>query len=188
MAKTKTIDQAIDELLKDYENIIVDAAKYATGVVCEEAWKYSVDTILSEYYENYEPTSYDRTDYLWHAILPYAEHPRTVGGNIVSTVGVEYDSSVLDNIYTSGSTKYGAVYDDDGHISQYGHPDGEWVLNNYLMGIHPRTNGARNPAQVEYLPVMDDVSPWKKMEDYLVHMVPERFQSNLYLYFLKNLK
>lgn len=171
----KTIDKAIDELLKDYENIIVDAAKYSVDRVCEEVYEYSM-SCLDDYYENYSPTSYDRTDYLWHAILPYAEHPRIVGGNIVSTVGIEYDSSKLDNIYSSHASE------------QYQPVDGHWVLYNYLHGIHPTTNGGRTSETAVYIQVIDDEAPWDKMRKYLKNTVPERFQSNLYLYFLKNLK
>ncbi len=173
----KTIDKAIDELLKDYENIIVDAAKYATSRVCEDVYEYSM-SCLDDYYENYQPTSYDRTDYLWQglAISPYAENPRTVGGNIVSTVGVEYDSSKLDNIYRSNGSE------------QYQPVDGHWVLYNYLHGIHPITNGGRTSDTTVYFEVIDDEAPWDKMRKYLKNTVPERFKSNIYTYFIKQLK
>ena len=122
MAKSKTIDEAIDKLLDNYEDVIIKAARYATDETCKEIYQYSM-SCLEEYYESYIPSSYERTDYLWHAILPYAEHPRKVGNNIVSTVGVEYDSTKLDGVY-NGSQKYRPV-------------DGDWVLDNYLKGIHP---------------------------------------------------
>jgi len=171
----KTIDKAIDELLKDYENIIVKAAEYATDEVCKEVYQYAM-SCLEAYYDNYDPSSYDRTDYLWHAILPYAEKPRIVGNNVVSTVGVEYDSSKLDKIYSSNASE------------QYQPVDGHWVLYNYLHGIHPTTNGGRSPETAVYIQVIDDEAPWDKMRRYLKNDVPEKFKSNLYVYFLKNLK
>lgn len=173
MAKSKTIDEAIDKLLDNYEDVIIKAARYATDETCKEIYQYSM-SCLEEYYESYIPSSYERTDYLWHAILPYAEHPHKVGNNIVSTVGVEYDSTKLDGVY-NGSQKYRPV-------------DGDWVLDNYLKGIHPATNGSRDPNTVVYYEITDEVSPWDKMNTYLTNTVPERFKSNLYIYFIKNLK
>ena len=35
MAKSKTIDEAIDKLLDNYEDVIIKAARYATDETCK---------------------------------------------------------------------------------------------------------------------------------------------------------
>ena len=184
MAKAKTLNLAIDELLNNCESVIKEACEYATNKACVEIYKYSM-SCLEEYYNNYDPNSYKRTDNLWRAILPYAEKPRQVTNTIISTVGVEYDASVLEGVYYSGSEKYGAVKNEDGHIIKYGHPDSEWVLENYLKGIHPATNGSRNPNDVVYYEIIDAESPYNKMQTYLKTVVPDNFKSSLMTYFIR---
>lgn len=170
MGKSKTLEQAIDELLKNYESVIQDACAYATDRACEDIYQYAM-SCLESYYDNYEPNSYQRTDHLWRAILPYAENPRKEKDTIVSTVGIEYDASVLEDVYY-GSKKYSPT-------------DGEWVLSNYLQGIHPVTNGSSDPNTVVYYEITDAESPYNKMQSYLTTVVPENFRSSLISYFIK---
>lgn len=169
----KTFDKAIDELLENYESVIKDAVVYATDRVCEDVYRHAM-SCLESYYESYIPNSYDRTDRLWQAILPYAEQPRKHGGYWWSVVGVEYDSSKLDGIYR-GSNKYGS-------------PDGSWVLENYLKGIHPATNGATIPEFVEYYEITDDSipSPYNSMETYLSTEAGQNFAGYLMTYFIQH--
>lgn len=151
MAKSRTINEILNEVKKDYESILLKAVQKATDIASEDVYKFSM-SILERYYENYEPTSYDRSDNLWRATTPIAD-VAIYGKQIVSTIGVEYNPSVLDGIY-DGSQKYE-------------HPDGSWVLENYLMGIHPATNGSRNPDTVLYTPWQDAISPDEYLKRYL---------------------
>jgi hypothetical protein len=109
-------------------------------------------SVLERYYENYMPSSYDRTDNLWRTAMPIA-NVTMHGNSIIGTVGVEYDPSVLDGAY-DGSKKYDS-------------PDGSWVLENYLMGIHPATNGSRDPDTVIYAPWQDAITPNDLLDKYL---------------------
>ena len=151
MAKSRTINEILNEVKKDYESILLQAVQKATDVASEDVYKFSM-SVLERYYENYEPTRYDRSDNLWRATIPIASVAKQ-GNKIVSTVGVQYDPSVLDGVY-DGSQKYE-------------HPDGSWVLENYLMGIHPATNGSRNPDTVVYTPWQDTISPDTYLKKYL---------------------
>jgi hypothetical protein len=109
-------------------------------------------SVLERYYENYMPSRYERTDNLWRAAIPIAK-VENMGDIITSTFGVEYDPSVLDGVY-DGSQKYE-------------HPDGSWVLENYLMGIHPATNGGRTTDTAIYIPWQDPISPDAYLKRYL---------------------
>ena len=82
--------------------------------------------------------------------------------------------SALDGVY------YGS--------KSYSPAEGGWILENYLMGIHPATNGSSNPETVLYYEIIDDKSPHTKMQEYLEKIVPEVYKSRLLAYFIKNLK
>ena len=172
MARKKSLDAAIDEVLKDYKTAMTAAVEYASNRAVEDIWKYSI-SCLEEYYDNYDPESYKRTDNLWHAFVPYLDIKNNKK-NVTSTVGVEYDASLL-TTYVVGSKDYGTRdFDSDKNIV----PINEWILDNYLNGIHPATDGVRKPGEATYLPIIDPVSPTQKMYEYINRYV-KTFDSNL---------
>lgn len=181
--QSKSIDEILQELSKNYKSVLLSAVQKATDIACEDIYNFSMSCI-ERYYENYIPSSYDRTDSLWRALVPIAE-VKNSGNKIVSTVGVEYNPSVLEGVYQSGSEKYGAKKDKDGHIVEYGHPEGSWVLENYLMGIHPTTNGSRNPEDVVYMPVQDSISPHQYTDRYL-RLYKNKLNNNVYSYLISH--
>jgi hypothetical protein len=170
MAKNRTIDDILRELSKDYQSVLLKAVQRATDTAAEDIYKFSM-SVLERYYENYEPTSYDRSDSLWRATIPISDVIKQ-GNKIVSTVGVKYDPSVLEGVY-DGSQKYE-------------HPDGSWVLENYLMGIHPATNGSRNPDTVVYTPWQDTISPDTYLKKYLA-LYQSKLDSNVNNYLISHI-
>lgn len=151
MAQTRTITDILQELKKDYKTVLLQAVEQATNDACEDVYKFSM-SVLDRYYENYMPSRYDRTDNLWKSTKPISK-VEDMGDIIIGTFGVEYDPSVLDGVY-DGSKKYG-------------HPDGSWVLENYLMGIHPATNGGSTTDTSIYTPWQDAISPDGYLKKYL---------------------
>ena len=153
------VRSAVDDLLKNYKSSMTDAVNYA----CIEAQKDFLDkarTCLEEYYDNFDPTSYRRTESLDNAFLPYA-NVKFGTKKITGQVGVEYDPGRLN--YVVGSKDYGERdFDDEKDII----PINEWVLQNYLNGIHPMTDGCRIPGEAIYFELRDPVSPNEKMEQY----------------------
>ena len=137
--------------------------------------KEKSDSLLAQYYKQYKPEQYDRQENLQHAINPIAQ-----GGLIKNRtkyqirLGVEYDSAALDGLY-HGSKKWKNV-------------DGAYVLNNYLHGIHPYTDGSTEPwngpgpapyyAEEQFYP-----TPLAQMRIYLYNEVPVRFQRHLLKHF-----
>ena len=185
MAKNdQSLKSAMRKLEKNYKKVLKDAVEYATEKAREDV-KNKASDCLTEYY-NYDPSSYDRTDSLKNAFLPYS-YIEEGNGYFDSVVGIEYDYSRLDGLYYSGSEKYGAVKDEDGHIIKYGNPDSYWIVENYLSGIHPTTNGyphAKGVTSVEYIKKYDLVSPTQKMEEYF-NKYKREFDSNIYTYLAK---
>ena len=170
--KKMTLNDAIDELMKNYESALKEAVEYASGKAVTDIYTQSIDC-LQDYYDSYQPTSYGRTDYLWHAILPYSEPIKQNKDEIISTVGVAYDPSQLDNVYY-GSEKYSPA-------------DGSWILENYLNGIHPATDGSSVPGEAFYYEIVDPVSPTEKMNDYLNKYAATTFHNNILISFAKQI-
>ena len=169
MAKTNGLDAAIEELRKNYKQVLKEAVQYATKEAKKDVYNKAL-TCLEEYYMNYLPTSYDpRSDSLRHAFLPYRSVKNT-GNYLVSIVGVEYSASMLE-AYAGDS--YNAS-------KKYGRADASWVIDNYLEGIHPTTDGS-SLVGAEYLPIYDTVSPTDKMENYLMEYA-NTFDNNVYSY------
>lgn len=170
----RTLDAAINELLQDYKKAIAVAVDDASKRATTDIWKHSL-TCLDEYYEAYEPNSYNRSDSLWSAFLPYQT---IVHGKdeIVSTVGVEYNAGML-TTYT-GSKKYTPT-------------DGGWVLNNYLNGVHPGTNGGHTKETSWYDPTLfgqvDSPTPTDKMEKYINEYV-KTFDRNVLTAFARQMR
>lgn len=177
MAKSRTIDELINELLKDYSNALTVAVEYATSKASEDIYKYSM-SCLEEYYDNYEPTRYSRTDSLWHAILPYSEIDSS-GKGVLSRVGVEYNPFALE-AYIQGNPAYIGS-------KAYGYIDSWYVVDNYLEGIHPATNGSDDPDKVVYYEIRDPKSPTEKMEEYLNRYASTTFKNNILVSFAKQI-
>ena len=154
-ARVRGLDKAIDELFKNYEGALTEAMKYASEKARDDI-EFKAKSCLYEYYDNFqpgtgEPNIYERTDSLVNAFIPYMEITRDAN-NIIASVGMGYHASMLDGVY-SGSEKWTPV-------------DGSWVLDNYLKGIHPTTDGSPLVG-APYIEVYDPVSPTQKMEEYL---------------------
>lgn len=128
MAKVnRTIDEAIDEIFKDYKKAFKVAAEEATEQAKKDLYENSVSCLV-RYYEDYDPTSYNRTYSLMESFVPYANPVLEQGDRLVCSAGVLFDSDRIAGMY-NGSEIYSPT-------------DGEWIIANFLAGIHPRTDGS----------------------------------------------
>ena len=170
MAKSRTINDILKELAKNAQPILLQAVVNAVNIATEDIYKFSM-SVLERYYENYEPSRYERTDNLWRATIPIAE-VSSKGKTIVGTAGVEYDPSVLEGVYDASQ--------------KYGYAGGSWVIENYLMGIHPATNGGRTTETAIYTPWQDAISPDSYLKKYL-QVYKNKFNSNVYDYLISHI-
>lgn len=172
MAQNRTINDILQELKKDYQKVLLKAVEQATDIGCQDVYKFSM-SVLEQYYESYIPSRYERTDSLQMATLPISE-VKFLGNNIISTFGIEYDADILKSFaapsYYDASNKYGNV-------------DGDWVIQNYLMGIHPATNGSSDPDTVVYVPWQDAIAPDRRLKQYL-KLYRSKFNENINIYLM----
>ena len=172
MAKTEGLNSAINKLRKNYKRVLNGAVKYATEEAKKDIYNHAL-TCLEEYYDNYLPTSYERSESLIYSFLPYT-NIRQSNDCIISIVGIEYNAGLLGSyadISYSASKKYGTV-------------NYEWVIDNYLDGIHPVTNGypkKKGTNEVVYYEITDSKSPTEKMEEYLTEYA-KKYAENVYSY------
>ena len=134
-AKVKNLDKAVDELFKDYKKAIKNAAEDAIGRAGKDIYTKSLSCLI-EYYNEYDPSSYNRTYSLWQCFVPYTNSVKETTSGFICAAGVEYNPSLLEGTY-SGSEIYSPT-------------DAEWVIENYLNGIHPRTDGSREVGGGNY--------------------------------------
>lgn len=176
--KIKTLDEAIDDIMKDYKNVVEKAVLDAAQEAKKDIYNYSMSCI-EEYYAGYQPTWYKRSDSLRYSVLPYRKGYKR-NDKIRIRVGVEYNPFALE-AYTRGNPAY------DGS-SHYTPVDPWYVINNYLEGIHPKTNGARNEDDVVYWEHKVLPSPTEKMETYLQNYVKTTFNDNIILGIARQMK
>ena len=153
--KVRGLDEALDEIFSDYEKALTVAMNYASDKAKKEI-KDEAESCLDRYYYNYDPSQYERTEQLKNAFIPYKKVSR-VRNEIVADVGMGYWPFMLDGLYTDGSKQWHPV-------------DGWWILDNYLKGIHPRTDGSEFVG-APYIPVTDHESPEDHMKLYLEQYV-----------------
>lgn len=137
----QSIDEVFATIVKDCQIVATEAVKNAAKKAQNDILK-EADSYLQKYYSNYSPKQYKRTYRLKRAILPYwADRSGRTGISI--EVGVQYKSSALAGTYRSNSKFHqsGNVWrevTDHSHItSDNGIPEPDWILDNFLQGVHP---------------------------------------------------
>ena len=135
-AKIKGLDEAIEEVFKDYKKAIKLAAQEATEKAKDDLYAHAVSCLVN-YYEDYpDPSVYERTYSLINSFVPYANEVRESADWIVCSAGVRFDPARIADTY-SGSEIYTPT-------------DAEWIISNFLRGIHPRTDGSREVGGGNY--------------------------------------
>jgi hypothetical protein len=166
------LSNAIDDLLRDYRGAMKEAIKFAAKQA-EEDLMAKAKTCLQEYYESYDPTErYDRTKTLQYAFLPYS-NIQYKQDSVVGKVGVEYEPLMIEMMmpnpvyYTGRDGSKKISHEGYYGSSNYQPVDASWVLDNYLKGIHPVTNGGRTSETAIYYEVYDVKSPNQKMNEFI---------------------
>lgn len=170
----KALKKAVDEILKDWRGAMEDAVTSAT-IRAQKDFLAEAMTCLEQYYNNYDPSSYIRRSEhdLSDAFVPYVSVDYGKD-RIVGSVGVEYDPDRLS--YVVGSNNYGNRTVDGGKDII---PINEWVLRNYLRGIHPATDGSSVIGEAVYFEIIDEISPDTHMNEFIRNYAKEWDQNVL---------
>lgn len=154
MAKVRSLDEAIEEVFKDYKKAIKIAAEEATKKAKDDLHANAVSCLV-KYYEDYDPKSYNRTYSLIDSFVPYANPVIETVNGLECVAGVEFDPDRIAFTY-SGSDIYTPT-------------DAEWIISNFLKGIHPRTNGstALGGGNYEAEKYQGDFVPSEEMQKFI---------------------
>lgn len=149
-----SIEAAVNEVLKEYETIVLEATKEAAHKGQEDAIK-KAKKCLQEYYR-WKPKMYKRTKSLRRAIFPYWGDKSNQSMASI-TIGVRYNASALQGVYKSNSKWHqtGSVWKpvpaslkigmtkgaeftgaQKDFFGAFGRPEPNYILENYLEGIH----------------------------------------------------
>lgn len=182
----QSIDEAFAAIIKDCQAVAVEAVKNAAKKAQNDIVK-EANSYLQKYYNNYKPRKYKRKYKLNNAINPILED-NTSNDSISIEVGVEYDSTKLKGLYTSNSRfhqsgdVWRSVTDHSKFSPDNGIPQPEWIMNNFLEGIHPITE--RNGDNYIYNPQKDTESTNSLMEDFfdtqLLNHIEQYVQNELF--------
>ena len=120
-AREKAVKQAAKEIQKDFKQKVFDQA-------------------VSDYYEDYSPSRYKRTEGLYNAFKVKAP----TDGRLI-TIEYDWNYSRLpryksnSELHQSGGEwigRYDPRFDPEG--SDNGIPEKGWIFTNFMEGIHPR--------------------------------------------------
>lgn len=139
MAKARTIDDIVNDIVTTkYKPLLKDAVEHVAKQAEKDIYNKAVNVLVKYYYGGYDPKSYYRTGALIRSIVPFSNITISGSGKkemIECVVGVEYSPWALE-AYLSG---FEYAYESS---QKYGQPDAEWIIENFLAGKHPTTNGS----------------------------------------------
>lgn len=149
----------------------VSAAKKTAQQIAKDMNKEALNG-LAYYYANYDPDVYERTYNLKNAIKPYYSD-KSNDKTVSIEIGIVYDAAYLDS-YVSNSWRHQSgdswvsrnSNNFDWDSGNNGTPDPEWILDNFLNGIHPRTT-----KNYIYAPVKDPKSQIQIMNEFIDNKV-----------------
>lgn len=177
----QSIDATFAAILKDCQAVAVEAVKNAAKKAQDDV-RAQAQLYVRKYYASYKPKRYKRGEQLYTAITPVFEDHSTHKG-ISFKIGVEYDSSKLKRYsqYSSNSkfhqsgSPWRSVTDHSKFSPDNGIVEPEWIMGNFLEGIHPITQfdpSKENPYVYE--PKQDSVSTNTLMVDFFDNTLPDR--------------
>lgn len=146
---------AFKQIEKQSKQMAINAMREAANKAHKMAIKVAKNC-LNQYYKNYSPKRYKRTNQLKKAIRASSKPKEVKNGSTYSlSFFVQYDSTKLDGLYHSNSWYHQSGNEwkpvmhtwspdyikngvRDTSIGQdNGMPESGWILTNYLQGIHP---------------------------------------------------
>ena len=200
----QNIDKILKQLYKNYEESIKIATEAAEAAV-QRAYNLSIQkakSCLRQYYANYTPTSYRRINgygHLGKAVRGTGIKKKDKNGLYFRSFGIKYVPSFLSGDYTSNSwyhqsgSTWKSVAQYQSFTQDNGIPEPEWILNNYLYGIHPRymgtpESGIRNESVQDNETTMSVMTQFfqKELPSILRGMIYKEISNSIYSFLKSN--
>lgn len=154
------IETALDDFKNNLRSIVVEASKKAAKKIQKDLVAEARKNI-AKYYDQYDPDVYERTYDLQKTVIHRGFlNDNSTKNTINLEIGFYYDS-MGPHTLRGGSSKYN------------GNADPEWILDNFVEGIHPRTTKGyvydpyQAESQNELMDKFVDRTMEKKIDKYM---------------------
>lgn len=168
MGKKTSLEDALENVVNSLDKIVEKTARDIGKKVTKDLNKKSKEAV-KHYYDSYRPEVYDRTYALYHS---YKVWDKTAGNEVM--VSVEFSPNLIENAHKS-SSQYHQTGDTWNKIewpwenpvgNDYGAPEADWIMWNFIHGIHPITYGNKYVG-FTYSPKVDSKSPYGLLLDFV---------------------
>lgn len=184
MAKAKTFDDIIKDIMDNYADLRFRATENVAKEAVKEIHEGAVSILHNHYYawrpkkrfrtksgggkykngskKKWARGGYTRTYSLEHSFVSSYSVDRKPK-NVVCEIGITYSPSALRKYINSNNVK--AYTASKNVLGTARLPLEEWVINNFLQGKHPYTDGSTNPGtQVHYHKDSEEKLQWTGMK------------------------
>lgn len=161
MAQKNSLEGAIQNIIDNLE-IVADTTSKLVAKRVEKDFNEQTKNVIDEYYDYQfgSYTKYGRQHNLYN-IYNVTSNVKKRGKSYTITTEVQMDSSALEGVYHSNSSKHQG----SGPWSSGGQVEADYVFENFLAGEHPWTRF--EDGVYVYGENKDKLSPDKKMKNYL---------------------
>lgn len=156
MAKARTIDDVVKDIITiKYKPLLKEAVEHVAKQAEKDIHSKAVNVLVKYYYGGYDPESYYRTGALIQSIVPFSSIRINGSGSnemIECVVGVEYSPRALEQYLSTFEYAYQGS-------NRWEQPDASWIIENFLAGKHPTTDGSRDSKSAKESFQFVDSSP-----------------------------
>ena len=165
MAQKNSLEEAIQKMIDDVETVAEVAGKLVMKKV-QEDFEKATKNVIDEYYD-YKFGSYTKygRQYNLYNIYSVNSEFKKHGKNYTITTNVHMDSSALEGVYHSNSSRHHA----HGPMLEWkkgGDVKADYVFENFLEGEHPWTKFLGD-GKYKYGEKKDKMSPKQKLNQYI---------------------
>ena len=184
MAKAKTFDDVIKDIMDNYADLRFQATENVAKEAVKDIHEGAVSILHSHYYawkpkkrfktksnggkyknggkKKWVRGGYTRTYSLEHSFVS-SYNVKQTQKNVICEIGITYSPSALKNYVKSNNiTEYTAS---NNVLNTKRKPLEEWIIENFLEGRHPYTDGSTEPGTpVQYYDDPEDRLQWTGMQ------------------------
>ena len=184
MAKAKTFDDIIKNIMDNYADLRFQATENVAKEAVKDIHEGAVSILHSHYYawrpkkrmktksdggkykngskKKWVRGGYTRTYSLEHSFVSHYDVKRA-NKNVICEIGITYSPSAL-RAYVQGNN-IDAYTASNNVLGTERKPLEEWVINNFLEGLHPYTSGSTEPGTpVDYYKDSESRLQWTGMQ------------------------
>lgn len=132
--KFSDFNKIYDAVLENAREAAVAAANKAAKKIFKDMKKEALNT-LKYYYADYDPDYYDRTNNLYDNALSMIYEDHSTNNTVDIVISAKFSADSMGKYSRKGKAQYGVSTED-------------WVVDQFLEGIHPNTGKAQDNSRM----------------------------------------